>query len=137
MNQSTLELARVKPINGFPRVADKIASDPDKTTTIYRRFDRLSARNLLFLEAEIAELEAQQNKYDTDDLLAANQGVIECHSDWRKFERYANEKDQSGKLTQRTQAKKMKLALKIKEKLKEYRMLRIRGLWICVAAKDI
>jgi hypothetical protein len=125
MHQGAVELARVKPINGFPRVADKIASDPDKTTTIYRRFDRLSARNLLFLEAEIAELEARQNKYDADDLLAANQVVIECHSDWRKFQRYANEKDQNGRQTQPNQTEKMELALKIKEKLKEYRMLKI------------
>jgi hypothetical protein len=69
MNQGAAELGRVKPINGFPRVADKVASDIDKATTIYRRFDRLSARNLLFLEAELAELEALQNKYDADDLL--------------------------------------------------------------------
>jgi len=128
MNPGAAELARVKPINGFPRVADKIASDPDKTTTIYRRFDRLSARNLLFLEAEIAELEALQNKYDANDLVAANQVVIDSHSDWRKFERYANEKDQDGRHTQPSQAAKMELALKIKEKLKEYRMWRSPGL---------
>jgi len=108
--------------NGFPRVADKIASDPDKTTTIYRRFDRLSARNLLFLEAEVAELEALQNKYDADDLIAANEVVIESHSSWRKFERYATEKDQDGRYTQPSQAAKMELALKIRDKLKEYRM---------------
>jgi hypothetical protein len=129
MNLGAVELARVKPINGFPRVADKIASDPDKTTTIYRRFDRLSARNLLFLEADIAELEALQNKYDADDLVAADQVVIESHSDWRKFERYASEKDQDGRHTQSSQAAKMKLALKIKGKLKEYRMWRRPG-WI-------
>lgn len=128
MNPGTAEPARVKPINGFPRVADKIASDPDKTTTIYRRFDRLSARNLLFLEAEIAELEALQNKYDANDLISANQVVIDSHSDWRKFERYANEKDEDGKHTQPSQAAKMELALKIKEKLKEYRMWRRPGL---------
>jgi hypothetical protein len=128
MNPGAAELARAKPINGFPRVADKIASDPDKTTTIYRRFDRLSARNLLFLEAEIAELEALQNKYDANDLVAANQVVIDSHSDWRKFERYANEKDQDGRHTQPSQAAKMELALKIKEKLKEYRMWRRPGL---------
>jgi hypothetical protein len=38
----------------------KLASDPDKTTTIFRRYDRLSSRSLLFLEAELAELEALQ-----------------------------------------------------------------------------
>ena len=121
MNQGAGNLVRTKPINGFPRVADKIASDADKTTTIYRRFDRLSARNLLFLEAELAELEAEQNKYDAFDLIAADQVVIESHCDWRKFERHANETDGNGQRTQPGQAVRMELALKIKEKLKEYR----------------
>jgi len=63
MNPTALELgrARQKPIHGFPRVAAKIAHDCNKTTTIYRRFDRLSACNLLYLQAELAELEALQN----------------------------------------------------------------------------
>ncbi|CAG8962483.1 hypothetical protein HYFRA_00014218 [Hymenoscyphus fraxineus] len=56
-----------KPINGFPRVAQKLASDPDRTTTLFRRFDPLSSRNLLFLEAELSELETLQNKADQDD----------------------------------------------------------------------
>jgi hypothetical protein len=76
----------------------------------------------LFLEAEVAELEALQNKYDADDLIAANEVVIESHSSWRKFERYATEKDQDGRYTQPSQAAKMELALKIRDKLKEYRM---------------
>ena len=95
MNRA-IELSGVKPINGFPRVADKLASDPDKTTSIFRRFDRLSSRNLLFLEAELAELEALQNKYDEDDLIAADRMIIDCHSDWRKFERYGTERDEHG-----------------------------------------
>jgi len=68
MNQAGAELARLKPIDGFPLVADKITSDVDKTTTIYRRFDRLSARNLLLLQAELAELETLQNRYDANNL---------------------------------------------------------------------
>jgi hypothetical protein len=51
MNPSIHSLDKPIPIQGFPRVADKIAHDPDNTSTIFRRFDRLSARNLLFLEA--------------------------------------------------------------------------------------
>jgi len=116
-----VEKARPKAINGFPRLAAKIASDPDKTTTIYRRFDRLSARNLLFLEAEIAELEALQDQYDDADSIYADNVTLNCHSDWRKFERYAGEKDGSGNFVQPRQNDRMELALKIKEKLKEYR----------------
>jgi hypothetical protein len=121
MNRA-IELSGVKPINGFPRVADKLASDPDKTTSIFRRFDRLSSRNLLFLEAELAELEALQNKYDEDDLIAADRMVIDCHSDWRKFERYGTERDEHGNPRNPGQAARLELAVKIKEKIKEYRM---------------
>lgn len=123
MDHGVVELTRPKPINGFPRVADKIASDPDKTTTIYRRFDRLSARNLLFLEAELAELEALQDQHDFLDSNSPNPVVISSHSDWRKFERFANEKDENGRPAKPDQATRMELSLKIKDKLKEYRKL--------------
>ena len=35
------------PVVDFPSLAGFIASDEDKSTSIYRRFERLSARNLL------------------------------------------------------------------------------------------
>jgi len=110
-------------MNGFPRVASKIASDPDKTTTIYRRFDRLSARNLLHLEAELAELEALQDKQDADDLQFRknDDATGRCYRDWNMFENCANEKDEDGNVRNQLQAEKMTLAIKIKEKLKEYR----------------
>jgi hypothetical protein len=127
MDQGIAELAIPKPISGFPRVASKIASDPDKTTTIYRRFDRLSARNLIFLEAEIAELEAQLDKQDEEDRRAASQVVVECHSDWRKFERYANLKDTNGSPVDQNQVSKMELALKIRDKIKGYRKINLKG----------
>ncbi|OAF63480.1 hypothetical protein VC83_00645 [Pseudogymnoascus destructans] len=44
-----------KRLNGFPRVAEKLASDPDKTTTTLRP------------AAELAELEAEQDRLDQED----------------------------------------------------------------------
>jgi hypothetical protein len=121
MNQPSYSLDKPKPIQGFPREADKIACDPDKTSTIFRRFDRLAARNLLFLEAQLAELEACQNRSDEQDLIAATGTTVECHSDWRKFEAYANERNGDGSFVKPEQAAKMELALQIKDKLNEYR----------------
>jgi hypothetical protein len=121
MNQSISSLDKPKPIQGFPRVADRIAFDPDKTSTIFRRFDCLSARNLLFLEAQLAELEARQNRSDEQDLIAAALTIVECHSDWRKFEAYATERNGDGSFAKPDQAAKMELALEIKDKLNEYR----------------
>ncbi|KAE9377658.1 hypothetical protein N431DRAFT_461252 [Stipitochalara longipes BDJ] len=120
MTARAIRLKKPEPISGFPRVASKIASDPDKTTVLFRRFDRLSARNILYLEAEIAELEAQQNAFDYQDHVAADQTIVESHTSWNKFERHAHEKNSDGKLKQPGQGAKMELVLKIRKKLKEY-----------------
>src|SRR5437762_10304769 len=56
---------------GYPRFAAFIAHDADKSTTIFRRFERLAARNLLYLEGELFELEAKQDKLDEDDWIDA------------------------------------------------------------------
>lgn len=47
-------------LDGFPSLAEFIASDPDHTSLVFRRFDKLAARNLLYLQSELAELEAKQ-----------------------------------------------------------------------------
>ncbi|KAL3418101.1 hypothetical protein PVAG01_09816 [Phlyctema vagabunda] len=120
MNQSTAELGTTIPINGFPRLADKIASDKYKTTTIYRRFDQLSARNLILLEAEIAELEFLQNKYDREDRYTRDEAAIGSYTDWRKFEQNGTMRDDDDKFTYPKEAQKMELAMRIRAKLKEY-----------------
>lgn len=51
---------------GYPRFAAFISEDKDKSSTIYRRFERLAARNLLYLESELAELEAKQDELDEE-----------------------------------------------------------------------
>jgi hypothetical protein len=65
VEKEALEVVYVK---GYPSLADFIASDRDKSTAIYRRFDRLSARNLLYLQSELQELEARQDALDAEDL---------------------------------------------------------------------
>lgn len=119
MNQG-YKLPPPEPLNGFPRVAQKLASDPDKTTTIFRRFDRLSARNLIYLEAELAELEARQDRLDEDKKSTSEQ-VRNCHTDWSTFERLATGIDSNGDPTNPGQAEKLELVLKIRSKIKEYR----------------
>lgn len=49
---------------GFPPGAAFIAEDPDKTTTVHRRFERLAARNILYIESELIDLERQQDTLD-------------------------------------------------------------------------
>jgi len=47
----------VCPLDGFPSLANFIASDTDRTSLVFRRFDKLAARNLLYLQSELTELE--------------------------------------------------------------------------------
>jgi hypothetical protein len=122
MSSIDIELAsqNVVSTRGFARVAAKINSDIDKTTTIYRRFDELAARNLLFYQAELAELEEQQRCLDDEDSNATDMPSIECQRDWEKFAAAANTNDVADTSKQR-ELKKMELAMKIREKLEKYR----------------
>jgi hypothetical protein len=51
---------------GYDRLAAFMANDPDKSTTIYRKFERLSAYNLLLMETEIASLEERLDRLEDD-----------------------------------------------------------------------
>lgn len=53
--------------DGYPSLSTFMASDPDGTALIYKRFNRLSARNLLYLQSELAELQDQLDQYDEED----------------------------------------------------------------------
>lgn len=53
--------------DGYPSLAAFMASDPDRTALMFKRFDRLTARTLLYLESELAELQAQLDAFDEAD----------------------------------------------------------------------
>ena len=55
-------------VNGYPTLADFIARDKERSTSIYRSYHRLTSRNLLYLEAELFELEKRQDELDEQDL---------------------------------------------------------------------
>jgi hypothetical protein len=101
------------PCKGFIGVTAKIISDPDKSTTLYRRFDALSARNLVFYQAELAELEEQQKGLDDEDSKCSDEESEKCQRDWDSFVR-------SAKVLGEDQ-KKMDLAMKIRDTLEKYR----------------
>ena len=101
-------------LKGYPSLAAFIASDKDKSTAIYRRFDRLSARNLLYLQSELADLQAQQDAFDEEDRNAGIE-VKGIASNWEAFRKKAAEVDNEG------QKERMELIQEIRGKMKEYR----------------
>ncbi|MCJ1231960.1 hypothetical protein MMC12_008640 [Toensbergia leucococca] len=116
---------------GYPRFAAFIANDEDKSTTIYRRFERLSARNILYLESELTELEAKQDELDEEsrrdeDLASSAQSWEELHSqaNYNKTEDFSvdssiEERARKGRLATAAQDR-LELARRIRSTLKEY-----------------
>ncbi len=109
---------------GYPALAEWIAGNPDYETFIFRRFDQLSARNLLHLESQVAELERQLEVLDEQ----ARQERIQNPEDlemsrsnrsWHVFSDRAKD-------TSLLESKRMALATEISEKLKQYRMLMVQ-----------
>jgi len=111
MSNSDVELGDnndVNPGRGFALVAAKINKDNDKTSTIYRRFDELSARNLLFYQAELAELEEELALLDNEDRKAPDEISVACQMDWSSFRKHA----EIGVLPKTRETGKMELAMK-------------------------
>ena len=52
-------------LDGYPPFAQFIATDGD--AAIYRRYKQLSARNLLYLQSELFELEEKLQQLDRED----------------------------------------------------------------------
>jgi len=50
---------------GYPRIAERIAVKPE--TGIYRRFDALNARHILYLQAELCRLEEDLQEQESND----------------------------------------------------------------------
>ena len=71
-------------LSGYPSLAAFIATDRDQTTAIFKRFKRLGARHLLHLQSHLAELQAELDYLDQEDLhgsLATKQYA----RNWKKF----------------------------------------------------
>lgn len=111
-----LEKGRGKPkLYGFASVADLVASDPDKSGTIYRRFDRLSVRSLLYLESKLAVLESTQERFDEEDGTDDSFALKSAATSWEEFEEQAKDSDRP------EIQKRMNLATEIAATLKTYR----------------
>lgn len=103
-------------IDGFPALATFIASDPDRSTFIYKRFDRLASRNLLILQSELADMQSQLDAFDREDWAryqSRGPGYRAALQDLQSWEAY--------KTTHGPESDRLKLVAEIKRTLKEYR----------------
>jgi hypothetical protein len=100
-------------VKGYPSLAAFIASDRDKSTAIYRRFDRLSARNLLYLQSELQELEERQDAFDAEDLHGGREEKKSARN-WQVLKKKAKQQNNE------REKKRLDLVFEIRDKLKEY-----------------
>jgi hypothetical protein len=56
--------------DGYASISAYIATDPE--LAIFRRFDRLSARNLLYLQGELQHLEYRLSQFDEETVRSTN-----------------------------------------------------------------
>ncbi|KAL7957215.1 hypothetical protein V8C34DRAFT_286291 [Trichoderma compactum] len=98
---------------GFAQVARWIALDPDKETFIYRRFDELAARNLLYLQSVLLALENKLDRLDRSDAKSDDMDLADAIMTWETLERQYNTGSENARV-------RMDLIVKIRAKLKEY-----------------
>ncbi|KAF2145776.1 uncharacterized protein K452DRAFT_315943 [Aplosporella prunicola CBS 121167] len=106
-------------LEGFTDFAEFLGSSRD--LALYRRFDVLAARNLLYVQGELLAIEASLREYDERDKKIVFKGngispeamnVLEAAKDWQSFSRHSQ--------TDPAQEQKMKKVLELRQVLKEY-----------------
>jgi hypothetical protein len=93
-------------IRGYPKLAGRMAKRPEQA--IFRRFDELNARNMLYIQAELCKLELQIRTKEMQD----KQNNLEYSTNYEKLAASHDSAD----------AAQIQLIEKIKEKLKDYSM---------------
>lgn len=72
---------------GFAEVARWIALDSDNETFIYRKFDELAARNLLYQQSELLVRQKQLNEMDRYDASSEDMDLKDTSRTWEMLKR--------------------------------------------------
>lgn len=112
-SNSILELDEYPPNDGFPAVAEFLSRDPDNETYVFRKFNKWTARTLLYQQAEILALEAELTMLDRQ---LANQHDIDIDLSMRAWKTMQKQAKTNGEI-----AKMIELSAKMEAKLQHYR----------------
>jgi hypothetical protein len=102
--------------DGYPALSAWIARDPDNESFIFRKFDKLAARNLLHLQSRVIALEDELEKLDAETRGSRDLDLKQSNRRWETFTKNALDPDRADK-----EGKRMKLYGEIQVKIKEYR----------------
>jgi len=98
--------------HAYPSFADFIASDPE--LSVFKRFNRLSSRNLLYLQSELLDLQAQLQDFDEEDYNGKDGEVLLSAKCWETFAARAEEPQYP------REKERMETIHKIRISMKEY-----------------
>ena len=101
---------------GYPSFANFIAEDAD--AAIYRKYERLSARNLLYLQSELHELEGELEELDARDFEDREAHDSEAQQIARYWKSYSRSESKRA-------VERRKLQGRIRKMIKEYHMHRV------------
>lgn len=136
-------------ISGFGSLASFMATDTDHLHSpfVYRRFDKLTTRDLAYYQSQLSQLQAEQDELDIHDRLRVDSTgddreeqrnkIQDCAQDWDIFERTVlrlQPTTQTHRSTNGTPChsdelckQRMELAMRIRSTLKDYREALIQG----------
>lgn len=96
-------------LEGYPSFAEFITQDKD--AAIYRKFEHLSARSLLYMQSELHDLEGQLEKLDEEDARDKyNEELQKASRSWKHYHSNGGRAEEHRRLQR-----------KIKGKIREYR----------------
>lgn len=97
-------------MQGYAKIGWRMAVHPE--LAIFRRFAALNAQSLLYMQAELLDLETKLRKQGEDDLQSENEKTRWYARDWRSLSRLDREEGEN--------AEQWKMCLEIREKLQAY-----------------
>lgn len=100
---------------GYASFAHFISSDPD--LAVYRRFNHIVARNLLYLQSELADLERRLREFDAEDYREEKLGNMDHILSTRCWSTFSARAQSPSR-----EKEKMELILRIRALVKEYRV---------------
>ncbi|SPO03231.1 uncharacterized protein DNG_05913 [Cephalotrichum gorgonifer] len=98
---------------GYAAVAHWVSLDRDNEGFVFRKFDELAARNLLYLQSEILHLEGRLRELDEQDVASDDMALKDAARTWEVLVEKVEAGDDAAK-------KRMRLIEDVRMKLKEY-----------------
>ncbi|KAL6400323.1 monocarboxylate permease [Ilyonectria robusta] len=109
-------LKRLKRHGGYSAAASWLASDPDDEALVFRKFNRLAALNLLYMQSEVLELENRVDAMHLSTVDGHDMGLKDAARTWETLIRQC----QPGSEFRLDAKERMDLLLELRKKLKDY-----------------